>query len=205
MRKYQTKQDREEKLKEGIFNVAMRLMRKIGYENLTIRDICDKADISTGMFYRHFKSKDELLVYYYTKAQKVFDSDIRERIAGKDIVRQLILYYTWYGEYTAKFGLDFCQNFFNSRNRSLNTNLYTNHVAEFTTGLLKTAVREGLVIPDGGTPESLSADFCVIVKGVIFHWCSHNGEYDLAEYVGNLVGRAMKGMLRETAAPSDAS
>lgn len=196
MKKYETKQARDDRMKENIFTVAMKLMKKIGYENLTIRDICDQADISTGMFYRHFKSKDELLVYYYTKAQKVFDSEVRERLPGEDVMRQLVHYYTWYADYTSKFGVDFCQNFFNSHNRSLNSTLYTNHVLEFTTKLLEDAVQGGLVIPDGGTPESLAADFCVIVKGVIFHWCSHDGDYDLAEYTGNLIARAMRGMLR---------
>lgn len=196
MPKFETRQTRDEKAKENIFSVAMRLMKKIGYENLTIRHICEKAGISTGMFYRHFRSKDELLVYYYTNAQKVFDSEVKERLSGQNILRQLVLYYTWYADYTSQFGVDFCRNFFNSHNRSLNTNLFTNHVLEFTTRLLEEGVKNGLVIPDGGTPESLARDFCVIVKGAIFYWCSHDGEYNLAEHLGGLIGRAMKGMLR---------
>lgn len=196
MAKYETKQSRDEKVKEGIFAVAMKLMRKIGYENLTIRDICRQADISTGMFYRHFRTKDDLLSYYYTKAQKAYDAEVRELIAGKDIRESLVLYYRWYAKYTADFGVDFCRNFFTSRNRGLNSDEYTNHVLDFTVGMLRDAVRDGLVLPDGATPESLAGDFCLIVKGVIFHWCSRDGEYDLPEYVGDMVSRAMAGMLR---------
>ena len=37
--------------KQRIFNIATRLMDKIGYEKLSIRQICTEAGISTGKFY----------------------------------------------------------------------------------------------------------------------------------------------------------
>ena len=65
----ETKEIKNKKLKQRIFDVALGLMNEIGFENVTIRMICQGADISTGMFYQHFSNKEDLLAYYYDEAQ----------------------------------------------------------------------------------------------------------------------------------------
>lgn len=42
-------------------------MKEVGYDNLTVRKICEVAEILTGKFYSFFKSKEDLLCFYYTK------------------------------------------------------------------------------------------------------------------------------------------
>lgn len=44
-----------------IISVATRLMRHDGFENTSIRQICDEANVSTGTFYHLFDSKTDLL------------------------------------------------------------------------------------------------------------------------------------------------
>lgn len=69
---FETKEMKNRKMKEHIFNVTLSMMMKqIGFENLTIRMICQEAEISTEMFYKHFSSKENLLAFYYDKAQKI--------------------------------------------------------------------------------------------------------------------------------------
>ena len=58
---FETKDMKNRKLKEHIFDVALTLMKQIGYDNITIRMICTEAGISTGMFYKHFSSKEDIL------------------------------------------------------------------------------------------------------------------------------------------------
>ena len=50
--------------KEKIFQAAKRILQKSGYENLSIKNICEEAGVSNGSFYHHFKTKDDLLSYY---------------------------------------------------------------------------------------------------------------------------------------------
>ncbi len=49
------------KTRNRIIKTAMKLFKKNGYENVTIRDIIKTAQISNGAFYAHFKSKDALV------------------------------------------------------------------------------------------------------------------------------------------------
>ncbi len=50
--------------KTRIFQAAKRILKKNGYENLSIKNICEEAGVSNGSFYHHFKTKDDLLSYY---------------------------------------------------------------------------------------------------------------------------------------------
>ena len=50
--------------KERIFQAAKAILQKSGYENLSIKNICEEAGVSNGSFYHHFKTKDDLLSYY---------------------------------------------------------------------------------------------------------------------------------------------
>ena len=58
----QTKKGRSTKAR--IFDAAVALIKERGYEATSIPDICLKAEISTGAFYHHFRSKQDILVGY---------------------------------------------------------------------------------------------------------------------------------------------
>ena len=58
----QTKQaQKSQRTKAAIIEAATLLMRRYGFENTSIRQICDTAHVSTGSFYHLFKSKDEIV------------------------------------------------------------------------------------------------------------------------------------------------
>ena len=40
--------------KEKIFKAAKRILQKGGYEELSIKNICEEAGVSNGSFYHHF-------------------------------------------------------------------------------------------------------------------------------------------------------
>ena len=52
---------REEKTLEKIHNSFTKLINEKDYEDITIQDILDDANISRSTFYAHYKTKDELL------------------------------------------------------------------------------------------------------------------------------------------------
>ena len=57
-----TKQaQKSQRTKAAIIAAATRLMRRHGFENTSIRQICNEAKVSTGSFYHLFKSKDEIV------------------------------------------------------------------------------------------------------------------------------------------------
>lgn len=68
---------RQRRTREAIFSAFSELLKKHRYENITVQDIIDKADIGRSTFYSHFETKDTLL--------KAMCSDIFEHIIeGED-------------------------------------------------------------------------------------------------------------------------
>ena len=57
-------QQKSMETKARIFSAAKHILQKKGYEQLSIKNICEEAGVSNGSFYHHFKTKDDLLSYY---------------------------------------------------------------------------------------------------------------------------------------------
>ncbi len=53
--------DKGIKSRENIQNAALRLFAKKGYKETTMRDIAREAKVTPGLYYRYFRSKDDLL------------------------------------------------------------------------------------------------------------------------------------------------
>lgn len=181
--------------KRRIFNIAIEMLKKKGYENLSIRAICSEANISIGRFYHYFSSKQELLSFYYDEAVKNFRDETESKLTGLDIKEQLTQFYTWYADYTTNFGLEFVMYYFSNQNQALNCTTYNNVLINVTDGLLQKAVQNGYIIPDNKTIHEISVDICIIVKGAIFDWCVRHGDFSLSDYINDLLTRCLRGLL----------
>lgn len=60
--------------KKKIFDTTLLLIKKKGYNKITIREICQHAEISVGTFYIYFLSKDDILLDIYQR----LDNDLPE-------------------------------------------------------------------------------------------------------------------------------
>lgn len=183
--------------KKRIFDIALELMNEVGYEGLSIRTLCTKAQISTGKFYTYFRSKLDLLCYCFDEAIVSFQDEVvkYENWDDMDIKDQIVNFYIWYVEYVADFGLEFVKNFYTNDNQALNISAYNNVVVGLTETFFQKAVQKGYVIPDDKSIHEIAADFCVIVKGCIFQWCLQRGGFSLPEYTKDLLTRCVRGLL----------
>lgn len=68
---------RQRKSRKAIFDAFTILLRSKRYEQITVQDIIDTADISRSTFYAHFETKDMLL--------KAMCSDIFDHIFAGDL------------------------------------------------------------------------------------------------------------------------
>ena len=64
-------QQKSRETREKIFQAAKRILQKKGYEELSIKNICEEAGVSNGSFYHHFKTKDDLLSYLLRISQRL--------------------------------------------------------------------------------------------------------------------------------------
>ncbi|MCW7481018.1 TetR/AcrR family transcriptional regulator [Leptospira kanakyensis] len=60
---------KRELTKERIYNSAITLFQKEGYESATMRRIAKEARVSLGLTYYHFKTKEEIVLHFYRESQ----------------------------------------------------------------------------------------------------------------------------------------
>ena len=195
LQNYETKDMRNSKMKRHILDVALPIMRQIGYDNLTIRMICNEAGISTGMFYQHFSSKEDLLACYSVLAEENFETHMDIQLSELPLREQLVEFSTWICTFTSNLGPDFCRNFFSSKSKSVNTDRFKNMLRDTINTCLEKAVSDGFQFTPGRTLQAISRDISVIIRGIIFDWSVQEGSYDMAEYSRELFNRCIDGLL----------
>ena len=100
-------QQKSKETKERIFQAAKHILQKKGYEELSIKNICEEAGVSNGSFYHHFKTKDDLLSYYIEE-QPSIDPGLLEMPVNREEAKQTIIQvYLHYAKYCKDLGVEF--------------------------------------------------------------------------------------------------
>src|SRR5690242_10284479 len=60
-----SKSAKSEQTREQIYQRAMELFRAQGYDQTTMRQIAEKAEVATGAAYYYFRSKEEIVLRFY--------------------------------------------------------------------------------------------------------------------------------------------
>lgn len=74
------RQRKKEQTKENIYKAALELFLAKGYDQTTIEDITEKADVAKGTFFNHFPSKDAILFYLGEKRLVLLDQMLVEKL-----------------------------------------------------------------------------------------------------------------------------
>lgn len=170
--------------KARIFNAAKRILKKSGYEQLSIKNICEEAGVSNGSFYHHFKTKDDLLSYYIEE-QPSINPDLLDLPSTKEEAREAIVYvYLNYVRYCRELGVEFMANYYTPKNQSLNPLIRTERPYPIITvhNYLKKCIEAGIITLKDPL-ENVTTDIRMIVIGNVFEWCLKNGD---ADFEGNM-------------------
>ena len=162
--------------KEKIFNAAKEIIQKNGYENLSIKNICEKAGVSNGSFYHHFKTKDDLLSFYIEN-QPSIDPELLEIPKNKEEATEAIVgVYLNYASYCKELGVEFMSGYYNPHNQALNPSIRTERAYPIVTvqKYLEKAVAAGNIKLKLEIPEVVY-DIRMLVIGNVFDWALQKG------------------------------
>ena len=155
--------------KARIFNAAKRILKKSGYEQLSIKNICEEAGVSNGSFYHHFKTKDDLLSYYIEE-QPSINPDLLDLPSSKEEARETIVYvYLNYVRYCRELGVEFMANYYTPKNQSLNPLIRTERPYPIITvhNYLQKCIDAGIITLSDSL-EHITTDIRMIVIGNVF-------------------------------------
>lgn len=173
-----------QKTKKKIYDVAMKLMNKKGFDNTTIAEISKAANVSVGTFYLYYKSKDDIFFEIYQKADVFFKNQVFQALADKEPLDQIIGFFKHYARYNQERGLDAISQLYNTKNKLFIAKKRYMHI------LLEKILKEG---QDRGelkidmSIRSIADYLFIMARGTVYDWCLHDGDYDLeASMVKNI-------------------
>ena len=189
-------QQKSRETKEKIFQAAKRILQKKGYEELSIKNICEEAGVSNGSFYHHFKTKDDLLSYYIEDQPQIDPNllELPDSVAG---VREgIIQVYMNYVRYCQELGVEFMAEYYDTKNQALNASIRTERPYPIVTvqTYVEKAVEAGIVRLNEEIDE-LTTDIRMIVIGNVFEWCIKHGQADFEGNMSRSLGKYLDAVL----------
>jgi len=190
-----TKQQLKSKTTKGrIFRAAKKILQDQGYEELSIKNICEEAGVSNGSFYHHFQSKDDLLSYYIEE-QPSINPALLDLPANADEAKiAIILVYLNYAKYCRELGTEFLSSYYTPKNQALNPISRTERSYPIitVTAYLEKAIAAGRVAPSLSL-EEITTDIRMIIIGNVFEWCLCSGEAPLEANIRRSLSKYLDG------------
>lgn len=185
---------KSQQTKEKIYQAGLTLLKEYGYQYITVNNICQLAEVSTGSFYHFFDSKDTLLANFFSEAyntmpavERTFDDPIEEIISGL----------CYYSEFCQNQGLDFIRHFYTPYNKSmaLDDNSPKRPILKKTVEIIEKAIASGF-LKEEVNPVQLANDLCTIEKGIIYEWCTSDGSFTIRDKTHAILSAYVKAYLR---------
>ena len=184
MQELSKQQLKSQETKKKIFLAAKNILKRDGYEALSIKNICEEAGVSNGSFYHHFKTKDDLLSYYIEEHPGINPELLSTATDASDVINTIVQVYLNYVKYCKELGVEFMANYYTPKNQSLNPLKRTARSYPIVTvqEYLQRNISSGTISLKQPL-ENITTDIRMIVIGNVFEWCLKNGN---ADFEGNM-------------------
>ncbi|ABR49632.1 transcriptional regulator, TetR family [Alkaliphilus metalliredigens QYMF] len=190
--KLTNRQIQSKKTQEKIYNTAIELIEEKGFHNIKVSEICEVADVSIGSFYNCFKSKNDILTEIFKVGDQFFLDDVSNNIMEGTALERIDTFFRYYAEFNVERGLDFVKQLYHVDN-----NLFAIKGRQIQ-AVLKTVIVYGQStgeIASHMTPDEIVAYLFVAVRGAVYNWCLHDGQYDLVHYIDRYVKLLVKAII----------
>lgn len=178
MQKHTSRQLQAQKTKRKIYNSAVDLFKKHGFDNTTIEDISRKAGVSVGAFYHYYPSKADIYSELYQKIDEFYENNADEIMFEEDFYDDIILFFRHYATYNSARGTDAVKQLFNTQSvLFLDKKRY---MYRLLTDIIKKGEDKNQLTKEMDINE-IEEFLLVIARGVIYDWLLHEGDYDLED------------------------
>jgi AcrR family transcriptional regulator len=168
---------KSELTKELVYKAALALMEEKGYRGATIRDICNRANVSVGTFYCYFATKSDVIREIYLSGDEFFLKSVTPQLEEKSCYEQLRLFVRYYALINLETGIDAVKVLFNPDNEWFRQIRPMQSVLEEIIGRGQ-ASGELRATPE---PAQLVEYFFDLLRGICYNWCVYDGGFDLED------------------------
>lgn len=165
--------------KSVLFEKAMELFRKKGYENVTIQQICNECSLTRNAFYYYFDSKEELLSSYFDNIPTFTQTLLADVFALPNDWEKLWYLFEAHLKLIESEGVSICRAYMRVSMEGNGDLLSKYFVSDtVTTPLVRSCQNTGL-IRNMTEPEQLIYLATRLMAGMLITWCCKDGKIDL--------------------------
>jgi TetR/AcrR family transcriptional regulator, fatty acid metabolism regulator protein len=175
--------------KNKIYKCGVNLIRKYGFDAVTIEQIAKKAGVSVGTYYYYFNSKMDLFKEIFNRADQYFLDEVEEHLTATGCKEQMVEFFGRYAEYTLCDGIELIKKLYTSENKMFVVE------GRAMQNVLTNIIKAGQIkneINNNTTPELMTRMLFVVARGVIFDWCLYDGKVDLKAEMKLIIGTMVK-------------
>lgn len=181
------------KLQKEILAAAIQCFRDKGYENVSVKDICETADIARSTFYRAFSSKKDVVRFMFEHADTNYIVSIEDLVGAENDFERMWIIGDRYISLCKELGVAYCAAMMSMCVQGDVDLLALGHsVDEWFIRLTRNCQKTGIIL-SSEPPELLGPLFVDMEYHVIYDWCRHQGNFPIratsrqrAEMIGNV-------------------
>jgi AcrR family transcriptional regulator len=181
------------------------MFRKKSYDQVTIGEICKKADISIGTFYHYFKSKEQIISEEYLKIDEFYIEQFNNIPRDISALERLIMLNEIMGKRFAEMGVNYLRAvYYNEIGFKTKKRFMINEkrpIYRILGELVRDAQEKGEIRNDMdcGTIVDILVKFS---RGNIYDWVLRNGDFDFELRGAQVLTALLQGLIpRENKKP----
>lgn len=191
MTKQTNRAKQAEATKNKIYECGIKLIRKHGFDGVTVEEISKDAGVSVGTYYYYFKSKFDLFSEIFKRADDYFVEEVADNLKSEDSKGKIIEFFDKYAEFNYSEGLEFVKKLYTSDNKMFITkgrgmqNVLQNIIE---------AAQDNKEIKPNYSPEEITNMLFIAARGIVYEWCLYDGELDLKEEMKKYISIFVEGL-----------
>lgn len=172
---------KEHQITEKLKKVAIDLFKTYGYNNVSVRQICNAAGVPRSTFYSMYSSKDDLVISIYTVNMDISEEKLEELAHTKNDLERIWAIYSQYIKLAMNVGTEVSAALMIIElNRNVGIYDAMKKVRRYTVALCQNCQEQGLVT-NPWPAEKLIPMVSASLNNQVFEWCRRKGDYPLME------------------------
>lgn len=178
--KKSTRRAQADNTKSKLYDVAIEMITRKGYDNVTIQDICGKAEVSVGTFYHYFGAKEGIIIEIYKQVDQYFDEVFANYPKDANAIDQIIDFIGCQMSQAKTRGIDLVTQVYRSQIQAGNAFFISpdRSIPRILRQIVEDGQAKNQIRTDISAGE-ISSFILRFSRGIIYDWCLHHGDYDI--------------------------
>ena len=179
-----------EQTKDNLFIAAVELLTEKDFDDITIRDIVARAQVSIGTFYNYYSTKIEVFYETYRIADHYFTETVAPLLSQGTVLERIMAFFDYYAHYSSDLtDMRMTKLLYNPDNTFFSRDPHQGMVGVLI-GILQQGPEEG-ALAGGESADEIAEYLMIAIRGLVYNWCTCNGSYDLAAATQKFVHRLL--------------